>query len=504
MNTIVWVFAIATAAFLWRHARAPVLFGDTCQFLRVAESIRLQRRFPGVLEYNLMDAIEKVRFDYPPLLVLLLALWPTAQVERWLRAVLVVNDLLALFSTTAAAWALTRSLEAAAVAAAVYFATPNLCSQTAMLTARFLSLALFPLSISLALLAATGQGPMWLLLPAAVLAALLLLANALAIQAWLVVLLGLVATSNARAVWVGYGVASLVLCYALAGRIAWRVHRGLVEKLVTLKRYGMDDIRIRTFDLLQHVRRGSREPRSETGLALRLLMRAVLFVEYPAMWTLVAAGALGWRPHPWTDVHSWLAALLVAHLTIDTVAALRFVGPAHRYLSYALVPMSLLIAGVPPSEPTVLHSVFLASLLGGLALGHRRLRALTAGAEAAVAELRELGARLKATALRRLLVLPMQLSDPVGYLTGRAMLHGWASRAWGVGPRYGIYPVLKRPLEEIVAIFGLDGLILRKDYVRLEELALKRARLEFETPAFTVYAVGTAVSPSDSGWNASR
>src|SRR5262249_31425693 len=148
MTAAAWVLAAATIADLvWRHARAPVLLGDTCQFLRAADTIRRQRRFPGVLEYNLMDAIERVEFDYPPLLALLLALWPPAAVERRLRAILVLSDLAALGATAAVAWALTRRPEAAVIAAAIYAGTPNLCGQTAMLTARFLSLFLFPLSM---------------------------------------------------------------------------------------------------------------------------------------------------------------------------------------------------------------------------------------------------------------------------------------------------------------------------------------------------------------------
>ena len=491
MSASAWVLGAATAAAVaWRHARPPVLLGDTCQFLRAADCIRRERRFPGVLEYNLMDAIERVEFDYPPLLVLLLALWPPAAVERRLRLVLIVNDLAALVTTAVMAGAVTGSLDAAAIAAAVYAATPNLCGQTAMLTARFLSLALFPLSMGLALLAATGQGPLWLLVPAALAGALLLLANALAIQAWLAVLLALVLASDARGVWAIYGAGSIVVCYALAGRIAWRVHRGLVSKLATLKRYRMDDIRIRQFDLLQRLRGGDGAPRPAPGLALRLLGRALLFVEYPAMWTLVVAVVLGWRPRPWTDLHTWLAVLVGAHLTIDTVAALRFVGPAHRYLSYGLVPLAALIAPALAVAPGTLRVVLAASLLAGVALGHRRLMAVTGGADRAASDLRDLGVRLGATPLRRLLVLPIHLSDPIGYLTGMAMLHGWASRAWAVGPRYGIYPVMERPLDEIVATFGLDGLVLRKDYVRVEELALARTRLVIDTPAFAVYAVG--------------
>jgi hypothetical protein len=439
-----------------------------------------------------MDAVEKVEFDYPPLLVLLLALWPPALVERRLRLVLVANDLAAVAATAVVAGALAQSVQVAVLAAAVYAATPNLCGQTAMLTARFLSLALFPLSMGLALLAATGQGPIWLLGPAAVAGALLLLANALAIQAWLAVLLALLIASDARVVWAGYAAASVVLCYLIGGRIAWRVHRGLVSKLVTLKRHRMDDIRIRQFDLLQKVRGGGSAPRPAPGVTRRLFGRALLFIEYPATWTLIAAAAMGWRPRPWTDLHTWLAVLVVAHLTIDTVPSWRFVGPAHRYLSYGLVPLAVLIAGALPIAPLMLRVVLGGSLVIGVALGQRRLASLTAGTERAASELRDLGARLGATSLRRLLVLPIHLSDPVGYLTGKAMLHGWASRAWGVGPRYGIYPVLERPLDDVVATFGLDGLVLRKDYVRVEELAVTGARLVIETPAFAVYAVGEA------------
>lgn len=55
---------------VYRHSRPVTLLNDTCAVLRAARKIHRERRFPGVLDYNLMDAFEGVKWDYPPLLIL--------------------------------------------------------------------------------------------------------------------------------------------------------------------------------------------------------------------------------------------------------------------------------------------------------------------------------------------------------------------------------------------------------------------------------------------------
>lgn len=490
---------LTVASLAYRHTRPLTLLLDTGQFLRVARKIRRERRFPGVLEYNLMDRLERAEWDYPPLYILILALLPTSFLEKRMRVVTVAGDLVALAALTAAAWLLTHELLAVLVAVALYSFTPRVLQESGMLTARFFSIGLFSISMGLGLAYVQAASP-WLLVGGALGGGLLLLSNALAIQAWALTTGALVLVSPDRLDWAVYGVLSIVTCYAMAGRVAWRVHRGLVRKLRVLRRYRMDDIRIgrmRFLGLLRGESAGS--GRDRRGDA-RIVARSLSLADYPFMWAVVAAVLLG--PFGgWTDVHTWLTVLLGCHLLIDSVPRLRFVGPANRYLSYGFLPAALLLW--PPLAQKfavgIVGALLLVTLLAGGALALWRQRRLGRPDPAEVREIEELGARLRDLPVERIFVLPMPLNDCLGYLSGKSFLHGWASTAWGVGPREGIYPVLERPLEKIVGRFELDALVLRRDYVEIDEFHVDGARELARVGGYTVYDIRGVVAADDAG-----
>jgi hypothetical protein len=182
------------------------------------------------------------------------------------------------------------------------------------------------------------------------------------------------------------------------------------------------------------------------------------------------------------------------HLLIDCVPALRFIGPAHRYMTYGFLPAAVLIArAVFDSQHLVLASVVLFSTFAiGMALAARRLARLESTYDLELSSLKEIGERLRDLPLDRILVLPMPLSDTLGYFSDKKFLHGWASRAWGVGPRYGIYPVMERPLDDVIAQFELEAVVIKKDYVRFDELRITSARKVTDNRAYEIYAVGAA------------
>ena len=484
--------AAILVSLLYRHTRPITFLNDTCQFLRAARKIRRERRFPAVLEYNLMDAHERVEWDYPPLLILLLALFPPSLVERHLRAFSVANDLICMLAIGLAAWVVDRRQETALVAMALYSFTPNVIVQRMMLTARFLSIALLTVSVGFVVYY-LESGASWAIAAAAVFAALLLLANALATQAWVFIVLSLVAFSPARLTWLAYAAASMALCYLMAGRIAWRVHRGLAAKLWVLKKYRMDDIRIGQFHLLEKIRGLAPERASTFRRDLRIVIRSAWFIDYPFIWTLAVPVWFGQWSLGAGDLTVWLAVLTACHLLIDSVPALRFVGPAHRYLTYGFLPAAVLItrAIFDPQHGAVASAVLFSTFACGLALAARRLSRLGGTYDLELSPLTDIGERLKHLPLDRILVLPMPLSDTLGYFSGKKFLHGWASRAWGVGPRHGIYPVIERSLDEVIAQFGLEVIVIKKDYAHFDELKISTARKVADNGAYEIYAVGT-------------
>jgi hypothetical protein len=491
---LIAVFAAALAGSLaYRHTRPITFLSDTCQFLRAARKIRRERRFPGVLEYNLMDAIEKVEWDYPPLLILILSLFPPAAVERHLRAFSVINDLACMAALGATAWLVSGSIETGLLTMTLYSFTPSVVVQRMMLTARFLSIALLTVSMGLVIYY-IGGGGVWAAAAGVITGALLLLSNALAIQAWALVIVSLAIFSPARWVWLAYSAASLALCYLAAGRIAWRVHRGLIVKLMVLKRYRMDDIRISRFHLLEKIRGAPQDQAKTTSRDLRIIVKSVSLIDYPFVWVLLLSPLFD--PH-WSetgDLGVWFLVMLLCHLLIDTIPALRFIGPANRYLSYSFLPAGLmisrLVAGADWSAPAA--ALLGLALLVGVAVAVRRLLLLEKANDLDVSELRDLGQYLSRIAEDRFLVLPMPFSDALGYFSEKKFLHGWASRAWGVGPRYGIYPVIERPLDEIIREFDLEAIIIRKGYVRFEELQVSNAYKIAERGSFEVYRVASA------------
>jgi hypothetical protein len=218
------------------------------------------------------------------------------------------------------------------------------------------------------------------------------------------------------------------------------------------------------------------------------------------MWALAPTVIWGGECAGATDLHIWLATMIVCHLLIDSIPALRFIGPAHRYLTYAFLPLSVVMAGVAfDSEFTATaRAILLLGFVAGAALAARRLSRLQGAYALELSKMREVADCLKSLPLDRVLVLPMPLSDTLGYFSDKKFLHGWASRAWGVGPRYGIYPVMERPLDDVIEQFELELLVIKKDYVRFEELMISTARKLSDNGTYEVYAVAAGCRALDS------
>lgn len=485
------VIAIAVSV-LYRHSHPPQFLGDTYGILRAAQYIRVKRSYPAVLEYNLQDSLEAAEFDAPPLLMLLLAMLPPSYVEKRIRIFSLLNDLGCMLTLGIGAWLLSNDPFVALLTMALYSCTPNTAASSLMLTSRFLSVALLTISLCLLFHYLGGAGT-WALIAAAGTGAVLLISNALAIQAWALILVALVCLSPQRGTYLLYAGASIAVCYAAADGIAWRVHRGLITKLAILKKYSLDDIAIGRHELLDKIRGRSSQHASLRWRGLRILLRSSLFVDYPFVWLLALGAARGTFVGVSGDLTLWLGVLLACNVVVDSVPALRFVGPAHRYLSYGFVPAGLLVSRVleGPKTRAAATSLLVLLLVIGMIETGRRFRLMRRAYDIDLDQLRDIAAKLAVLEVDRVFVLPAFLSDALGYLSGKKMLQGWSSRAWSVGPRYRIHPVLELPMQEVIRLFALEAIVVKKNYVFFAELGIRGASKIGENDGYEIYHVSS-------------
>lgn len=174
-------------------------------------------------------------------------------------------------------------------------------------------------------------------------------------------------------------------------------------------------------------------------------------------------------------LYAWMiGTYLWAGLTL-LVPWLRCLGEGTKYIKFALPPSLVLVFAVMlPQAPGWV--VALAALLGLLhlalyALVWRNDLARRWNATAVLdGGLEPVLARIAADPSARLMCLPSQIADIVAYRTGRPVL--WGTHGYGFRWAGDYFPVLRRPIEELVRRHRLTHLLLDCEYARPESLGL--------------------------------
>jgi len=474
--------AIAVAVRLGIHIGSRPGGVDTWYFLASAEALRKTRRFPISLPQYLLQTPTE---SYPPGFVIFLALFPPGWLRRnfWLVSPLV--DAAHLLLVYALTLRLTNSLVAAVVAGAVHALTPQLIAETRSLNPRAFGVFLGSITMYLilrSLLPVAGVtksllGPSpWYVIAAAVLASAVLFLTTTGVT--FLVATGALSVVFGDPRYLAIALAGFVGAIVLSGGFYLRV----LENYLQAVRFWRRNIRYRGLHpILDSPIYGDGSPGTRTvswqaGSRWRSLVR--LIGENPFLIPMVFAATPSFVVEWWGQrMYVWAIAILLWAFAVTFVRPLKVFGPGHPYMKASVMPtafsLALVVSGDEgwrsPAGAIIAFSFLLSFAAIAVFYGYLRTRtsehtsSTPPDLEAAAADLgRAIGDGV--------LCLPPMYADYVTFTSRKKVL--WGGHSGDLSKFEAVYPVIRRPLDELIDEYRLDYVLLDLAYTDPEQLRL--------------------------------
>ena len=503
MLEILWGLPVAAASLLFqiRPRIGNRHFGvDTWRHLAIAEHYRRRRRGEAA-EFD--QYILPEPSDYPPLLRGLLSLFPKQAVDRWQWVISPLFDAAHSVLLFAVAYSLSGNLSASLAAQGAYALAPLIVMENSSLSTRSMAALLFS-SLMVPHLAYHASGS-WIWLPVSVaVSTVLFLTHRMALQA-------LAAVTVALSLWflTPYYLAS----FAAAWLAALVVSRGFYWRVFTGHLAMLWWWRGNIHNRYAHQIRGLSPRAGQSGdpvfriyeFVRRMPFIAVLaanaFVVFPVLVAIDRGfGSDFVRSLAWDRELAfmlvWTLALLATGVLIRQVRAVEWLGEGERYGEYAAFPTALaltaVVTGMRPDLAWAAWTLFaVVALVGGLApslylqqnvVARDTSRSLTPALREVLAAIDRLEPRA------RLMTFPLFLADFALYFT-RARVLSTDSSLGHLHHYDDIWPVLQRPLPEILGRYDVDHVLVNESYVGLDELGLDQAPIRARSQPFCLVDV---------------
>jgi len=466
------VYAISVLVRLWPRHGLRHCGVDSWFHLHSARIIRRTRRLPQVVPEYILGG----QWDYPPLFPALLALIPERALMRVERFIAPLVGSVLPVAAFAMAGFLTHSIWMAMAAGCVAALDPLSITQTITLTPRPLGALLLSAAVVAAIAYRNTGEALWLF-AAVAMSALVFLAHRMSSQTLVFLSIGL-AIALASPVLLVPPLAGMALAWAGSGGFYRQVLEGHVGELAYWQAHihERDDAQpLKPIGIASRVE-PRRRPGGPTAQALRQLRLPFVLspVLLPALLSPLAVRTPQWAPFA-REMWMWCVVGFGLCLAVTLIPQLRFIGHGFRYLSYTVLPASVLCA---------------------LALTHAELRYLFVGlcvptlvmvlwvvpthrpdpaAEAQLlADLESAGRRLRECPGARVLCIPLALANPVAYLAEVPVLrHGGQAGLM----RFSFFvPAVKRPLSEIAETYRLSHVVCDTRIASAEDLSLPGSR----------------------------
>ena len=462
------VYAISVLLRLWPRRGLRHCGVDSWFHLHSARIIRRTRRLPEVVPEYILGG----QWDYPPLFPALLALIPERALLRVERFVSPLVDSVLPAAAFAMAGFLTHSIWIAMAAGCVAALNPLSVTQTITLTPRPLGALLLSVAV-VAAIAYRNTGEMLWLFVAVTMSALVFLAHRMSAQTLVFLFVGL-AIALASPVLLLPPLAGMALAWAGSGGFYRRVLAGHLGELAYWRAHihERDDAQpLKPIGIASRVEPRRRHGGPTTQVLRQLRLPFVLSpLLLPALLSPLAVRTPQWAPFA-REMWTWCVIGLGLCLAVTLIPQLRFIGHGFRYLSYTVLPASVLFALALTHEE--LRYLFVGLCLPALVMvlwvvpTHRPDP--TAEAEL-LADLESAGRRLRQCPGARVLCIPSALASPVAYLAEVPVLrHGGQAGLM----RFSFFvPVVKRPLSEIAETYRLSHVVCDTRIASAEDLGL--------------------------------
>ena len=501
MTTYIAAVGIAALGFLFQaypRLLSPYFGIDVWRYLMLADRIRQHRRLPrSIPDKYVLDGPS----DYPPVLMILMALFPQKVLEKYQGLIAPFVDILNSLLLFAVTYTLTGNPTIGWVAQSVYAITPMIVIENSSLTPRGLGLLMFSVSF-LSILFYTTTGWIAYLVGAVVFGGLLLLTHKLSTQAFALTLICFTLLEANPVYFV-----VLIGAFLCAMVVSRGFYLTVLQGHIAILKYWHANIE----DRYSHQIRGRPTSYGENpdlvGRILYVISRYPIlsfitgnpFYLFIALtWFLNNRGLaqisfLGGHSQIFSKLILWAVVCFGVGAAVAHIKPLRFIGEGVRYLEYGALPTSLVTAIVIHDLVFVrvrfwfliLLLLTVAACIGEILYLHRKIvtkdrnRTLT---PELMRVINFLNAKPEVADVR-IATIPLGLADPVMYFTPCKVFS--TDSAVAHLEHYSYYfPVLRKPLAEVLDQHRLNHVLINEDYVTLPELGLREEQVIMRSGSF--------------------
>ncbi len=474
---------------VWPRMRNRYFGVDTWRHLLMADHIRIHKELPKTSEKYIFSEPS----DYPPLLRIVISFLPKEIADRYQWIISPVFDMLHSLTLFFSGWLLTSNVYGGLIAQVTYILSPLVIIENSNLTTRSFASFLSSLTFFLFVLF-LAHGSYWVLSLGFLFGILLITAHRFSLQAFVFYTAGLIIYENSF-----YPLLFLLAC--LGGAIlvtrgySWRVLTGHMQMLEYWRR--------NIHNRYAHQVRGLSKKSSENGekdtsgdivfkiysYIQKLPLIAILASNPSCVIPLLVAilglsgvlpvSEVGLGTPVWQLLILWSTCLTIVGMAIRQIRFFEFIGEGERYQDSGVFPSSLVTAqlalylinkGYTAETLTCLMTLWSISL--GMSL-YLQWKVVYKDNDRSIRdELWDVFRLIDEQPEEvRLMSVPLLLADSAMYFSKAKVLSTDSSIAH-LKHYDDFFPVLKKPINQILKQYSITHLLVNSGYVELKELNL--------------------------------
>lgn len=471
---------------------------DTWRWLFFADYIRKYKKLP---KKSPSQFIATSVFGYPPVVMLLLSIFPKKFLEKYQFIISPFFDSVNNYLIYIAALILSSRTEMALIAQTLAMLTPIIVIEASNLNSRILSYLIFTISFfSLFMFSITGT--LGYMVVASVSLYTLFFTHRFAIQAYIVSV-------------IGFSIVEMNPLYLLFFLIIFglvylsnkKLYSAILKEHVASIKYWSDKIEYR----FAHQFRGISTNKKSSDFIQKVyslsLKSPLTYILGNNPWLLVLFAILFNLHFNFIKLDSiisldiilkleiWVLSLVVWSMLVLSIKPLRIFGEGQRYLEYCVLPIVLIISsfifplfnryGINSIILFVLATIsmlFLIIYLQYKAIVLDRARSINKDVWEVIKYINTHNGRKI-----RLAMFPLQLGDAMVYFTKCSILT--SDLYSGLTKLDDLFPVLKKPLSKILKEYKINHVFFDRDFVHLEELKLKKYKIVMDINNFVLLEV---------------
>lgn len=457
---------------------------DTWRHLMYADYIRKYRRLPQSIEDRY---ITSGPFGYPPFLLIILSFFPKKFADNYQFIFSPLFDVLHNYFIFASILLISHNIGFALLGQLIAALTPVVVIEASNLNTRIVSYLLFSVSF-FSLLFFSINGNFILLALAGGALFLLFFTHRFGIQAYAFTIIGFSFVER-NFFYLFFFIGIFFLVVMLGGQ----VYKAILREHLGSLNYWRAKIENRfshQFLKMKKMKRKKDFINKLYGLStkfsflyifgenpwlglliLLILAKNIFYISLPSMLS--------------ADISSklllWIIISTVVTIAVLAIKQLRFLGEGYRYIEYATFPISILLASYLSSLIRYRFDFFyvfiffcVLVLIGTILLQIKtvlrdRNRTIDKAKWEIINFLKKMGKDV------RLGVFPIQLGDAMMYFIDGKVLT--SDSLVGLEKLVDIFPVVRKPMRDIIARYNLNYIFFDKQYVSLEELNLKEYKI---------------------------